>query len=64
MAMTAQEYLDTFNTLINQGNYDDAARVVKEADLAGYGDECVQSSGCCLRKLRLASRQKSDFISA
>jgi hypothetical protein len=34
-----QKYVDDFNALINQGNYDGAARVVKEAELAGYGDE-------------------------
>jgi hypothetical protein len=33
MAMTAQEYLDTFNTLINR-NYDVPLVLVKAADLA------------------------------
>jgi hypothetical protein len=48
MAMTAQEYLDTFNAAINQGNYEDAARVVKEADLLGM-ERSVQSGGCYFR---------------
>ena len=48
MAMTAQEYLDTFNTLINQGNYDDAARLVKEADLAGYGENAYRAAAVAL----------------
>jgi hypothetical protein len=61
MAMTAQEYLDTFNTLINQGNYDDAARLVKEADLAGYGDEAYRAAAVALgAKANLPGG--SDFI--
>jgi hypothetical protein len=35
----AQKYVNDFNALIDQGNYDGAARLVKEAELAGYGDE-------------------------
>jgi hypothetical protein len=61
MAMTAQEYLDTFNTLINQSNYDDAARLVKEADLAGYGDEAYRAAAVALgAKANLPGG--SDFI--
>jgi hypothetical protein len=57
----AQEYVDTFNTLINQGNYDDAARVVKEADLAGYGDEAYRAAAVALgAKANLPGG--SDFI--
>jgi hypothetical protein len=61
MAMTAQEYLDTFNTLINQGNYDDAARLVKEADLAGYGENAYRAAAVALgAKANLPGG--SDFI--
>ena len=62
MAMTAQEYLDTFNTLINQGNYDDAARLVKEADLAGYGDEAYRAAAVAL-DANINLPQETDFIS-
>jgi hypothetical protein len=50
MAMTAQEYLGSFNAAINQGNYEDAARVVKEADLAGYGDEAYRAAAVFRQK--------------
>jgi hypothetical protein len=62
MAMTAQEYLGSFNAAINQGNYEDAARVVKEADLAGYGDEAYRAAAVILdRNPNLP--QEIDFIS-
>jgi hypothetical protein len=32
MAMTAQEYLDTFNAAINAGAYDSAANILKAAE--------------------------------
>lgn len=32
MAMTAQEYLDTFNAAINSGAYEDAARILRQAE--------------------------------
>jgi hypothetical protein len=32
MAMTAQEYLDTFNAAINSGAYEEAARVLRQAE--------------------------------
>jgi hypothetical protein len=43
-----QKYVDDFNALINQGNYDGAARVVKEAELAGYGDEAYRAAAFAL----------------
>jgi hypothetical protein len=62
MAMTAQEYLGSFNAAINQGNYEDAARVVKEADLAGYGDEAYRAAAVILdRNPNLP--QEIDFTS-
>jgi hypothetical protein len=62
MAMTAQEYLDTFNTLINQGNYDDAARLVKEADLAGYGENAYRAAAVAL-EAKASLPPEIDFIS-
>ena len=44
----AQQYVDNFNTLINQGNYEDAARLVKEADLAGYGENAYRAAAVAL----------------
>jgi len=44
----AQKYVDDFNALINQGNYDGAARLVKEAELAGYGDEAYRAAAVAL----------------
>jgi hypothetical protein len=32
MAMTAQEYLDTFNAAINSGAYDSAANILRAAE--------------------------------
>jgi hypothetical protein len=62
MAMTAQEYLGSFNAAINQGNYEDAARVVKEADLAGYGDEAYRAAAVALGA-NTNLPQEIDFIS-
>jgi hypothetical protein len=57
----AQQYANDFNALINQGNYEDAARVVKEADLAGYGDEAYRAAAVALgSKANLPGG--SDFI--
>jgi hypothetical protein len=44
----AQKYVNDFNALIDQGNYDGAARVVKEAELAGYGDEAYRAAAFAL----------------
>jgi hypothetical protein len=44
----AQQYVNDFNALINQGNYDGAARLVKEAELAGYGDEAYRAAAVAL----------------
>jgi hypothetical protein len=44
----AQKYVNDFNALINQGNYEGAARVVKEAELAGYGDEAYRAAAVIL----------------
>jgi hypothetical protein len=44
----AQKYVDDFNALINQGNYEDAARLVKSAELAGYGDEAYRAAAVAL----------------
>jgi hypothetical protein len=57
----AQKYVNDFNALINQGNYDGAARVVKEAELAGYGDEAYRAAAVALgAKANLPGG--SDFI--
>jgi hypothetical protein len=57
----AQQYANDFNALINQGNYEDAARVVKEAELAGYGDEAYRAAAVALgAKANLPGG--SDFI--
>ena len=57
----AQQYANDFNALINQGNYEDAARVVKEAELAGYGDEAYRTAAVALgAKANLPGG--SDFI--
>jgi hypothetical protein len=44
----AQKYVNDFNALIDQGNYDGAARLVKEAELAGYGDEAYRAAAVAL----------------
>jgi hypothetical protein len=44
----AQKYVNDFNALINQGNYEDAARLVKSAELAGYGDEAYRAAAVAL----------------
>jgi hypothetical protein len=57
----AQQYANDFNALINQGNYEGAARVVKEAELAGYGDEAYRAAAVALgAKANLPGG--SDFI--
>jgi ABC-type transport system substrate-binding protein len=57
----AQKYVNDFNALINQGNYEDAARLVKEAELAGYGDEAYRAAAVALgAKANLPGG--SDFI--
>jgi hypothetical protein len=57
----AQQYANDFNALINQGNYEDAARVVKEAELSGYGDEAYRAAAVALgAKANLPGG--SDFI--
>ena len=57
----AQQYANDFNALINQGNYEGAARVVKEAELAGYGDEAYRTAAVALgAKANLPGG--SDFI--
>ena len=57
----AQQYANDFNALIDQGNYDGAARVVKEAELAGYGDEAYRAAAVALgSKANLPGG--SDFI--
>jgi hypothetical protein len=58
----AQKYVNDFNALIDQGNYDGAARLVKEAELAGYGDEAYRAAAVILdRNPNLP--QEIDFIS-
>jgi hypothetical protein len=44
----AQKYVNDFNALINQGNYEDAARLVKSAELAGYGEEAYRAAAVAL----------------
>ena len=57
----AQKYVNDFNALIDQGNYDGAARLVKEAELAGYGDEAYRAAAVALgAKANLPGG--SDFI--
>ena len=46
----AQKYVNDFNALIDQGNYDGAARLVKEAELAGYGDEAYRAAAVIFRQ--------------
>jgi hypothetical protein len=58
----AQKYVDDFNALINQGNYDGAARVVKEAELAGYGDEAYRAAAVAL-DANINLPPEIDFIS-
>jgi hypothetical protein len=58
----AQQYANDFNALINQGNYEGAARVVKEAELAGYGDEAYRAAAVAL-DANTNLPQETDFIS-
>jgi hypothetical protein len=58
----AQKYVNDFNALINQGNYDGAARVVKEAELAGYGDEAYRAAAVAL-EANASLPPEIDFIS-
>ncbi len=44
----AQKYVNDFNALIDQGNYDGAARLVKEAELAGYGEDAYRAAAVAL----------------
>jgi len=44
----AQQYVNDFNALINQGNYEDAARLVKSAELAGYGEDAYRAAAVAL----------------
>jgi hypothetical protein len=44
----AQKYVNDFNALINQGNYEDAARLVKSAELAGYGEDAYRAAAVAL----------------
>jgi hypothetical protein len=46
--LAGQQYANDFNAAIDQGNYEDAARLVKEADLAGYGDEAYRAAAVVL----------------
>jgi hypothetical protein len=59
--LAGQQYANDFNAAIDQGNYEDAARLVKEADLAGYGDEAYRAAAVALgAKANLPGG--SDFI--
>jgi hypothetical protein len=58
----AQKYVNDFNALIDQGNYDGAARLVKEAELAGYGDEAYRAAAVAL-DANPNLPQEIDFIS-
>jgi hypothetical protein len=44
----AQQYVNDFNALINQGNYEDAAQLVKSAELAGYGEDAYRAAAVAL----------------
>jgi len=58
----AQQYVDDFNALINQGNYEDAARLVKDAELAGYGENAYRAAAVAL-EANTSLPSEIDFIS-
>jgi hypothetical protein len=60
--LAGQQYANDFNAAIDQGNYDDAARLVKEADLAGYGENAYRAAAVAL-EANASLPPEIDFIS-
>jgi hypothetical protein len=57
MAMTAQEYLDTFNAAINSGAYDSAANILKAAE-GDFGPGVYDVAGVVLESNANLPHQK------
>jgi hypothetical protein len=61
MAMTAQEYLDTFNAAINAGAYDSAANILKAAE-GDFGPGVYDVAGVVLES-NASLPPEIDFMS-